>query len=511
MNTSKPATRGRPFAMRPCRVPNLTASTAAGSAVTTTVVAIMFAVAAQPAAAQKLDRNQVPPAAPAPVMKIPSWTRTRLANGAELVISVKKDLPLVSFNVGFIGGATSYEPADKTGLASFVAQMLSEGTTVRTADELSDAQQMLGTTITASIGPETGTIGFTALADRLPDAVALLADMMFHPRLPAAALERIRGRTLVSLQTGRDNPNVVAANVFRKVTYGDDHPYGRIATETSVNAITVDDIAAFHKAYFTPGHAVISVAGDVDPQAIKALVERTFAAWPAGGAVPDFSYPAPPPPKPRTIYLVDKPGAAQSVFQLGEAGPPRSTPDYYALQVLNMILGGLFQSRLNHDIREEKGYSYGVGSAFEYGRGPGAFRAGGGIVTPKSDSALILFMQHLRGAAGGEPFTADELSQGKSALVQSLPPTFSTVSGTRGAIAAIYLQGLAEDFYRTFAARVDAVTADEMVQAARKHIDVDDMNLVIVGDRSVIEEPLRKTGIAPIVRLTVDGKPVTTP
>lgn len=476
-------------------------------------VAAIAAAPTRPAAAQgnALDRNTVPAAGPAPTIRIPTWTKSRLANGAELVVSVKKDLPLVSFTVGFVGGTTTYEPAGKTGVASFTTQMLSEGTATKTADELSNAQQLLGINITAGVGLESGTIGFTALNDRLAPAVALLADMMLHPRFPAEALERIRGRTLVSLKAARDNPNAVATNVFKEVTYGDEHPYGRFQTDASIRAITLADITAFHDAYFTPGHAVITVVGDVQPAAVKSMLERAFAQWPAAGSKPTFDYPPAPERKARTIYLVDKPGAAQSVFQLGETGPNRYTPDYYALEVMNTILGGLFQSRLNHDIREEKGYSYGVASRFDFGRGPGAFRALGGIVTAKSDSALILFMQHLRGVQGSEPFTDDELTQGKNALVQSLPEIFSSVGGVRQAISGLYLDGLPENYYRVYAGKVNAVTKADLVRVARKYLDLEHLNLVIVGDRAAIEESLRKTGIAPIVHLTVDGKPVITP
>lgn len=512
MNARMCSTRRRGIAMR--------ASTRRAAGVATARFAVRAVAAAtliaglahaQGGTRAAFDRTVIPKPGAAPALRIPTWTRTRLANGAELVVSVKNQLPLVSFNVGFIGGTTSYEPAGKTGVASFTAQMLSEGTTTRTADELSNAQQLLGITITANVTQETGVLGFTALKDRLPAAVDLLVDMMLHPTLPAEALERIRGRTLVTLAQGRDNPNVVANNVFAKVTYGDQHPYGAVTTEASVKSITRDDVVAFHRAYYTPGHAVITVAGDVDPAAVKAMLEKAFAAWPAGGSKPDFQYPPVPAPKPRTIYLVDKPGAAQSVFALGEPGPDRQTPDYYALEVMNTILGGLFQSRLNHDIREEKGYSYGVGSSFAYGRGPGAFRAGGGIVTAKSDSALLLFMQHLRGVQGSEPFTDDELRQGKDALVQSLPQQFASVNGVRSAISGIYLRDLPENYYQTYAARVNAVTKDDLVRVAKKYIDLDVMNLVIVGDRAAIEDALRKTGIAPIVHLDADGKPVTTP
>jgi predicted Zn-dependent peptidase len=278
-----------------------------------------------------------------------------------------------------------------------------------------------------------------------------------------------------------------------------------------VKAITRDDIVAFHKAYYQPGRAVITVVGDVDPAKVKASVEKAFASWAPGGARPAFSYPPAPAPKTRAIYLVDKPNAAQSVFQLGHPGPDRYTSDYFALQVMNTLLGGFFQSRLNHNIREVKGYSYGVNSGYAYGRGPGAFRAGGGIVTAKTDSALIEFMKELNGVRGDVPFTDDEIKQGKESLIQSLPETFSSVNGIRTAAAGIYVQDLPEDYYQQYAARVNAVTRDDLVRVARKYIDVEHLNIVIVGDRAVIEGALRKTGIAPIVLLDVDGRPVVTP
>jgi zinc protease len=472
---------------------------------------LVASAAALPAQGAKLDRDKVPAPAPTPVTRIPSWTRVRLANGADLVVSVKKDLPLVAFTLSIVGGATTFETADKVGLANFTAQMLSEGTTTRSADDLSSAQQLLGTSINVAIGNEAGSIGFTALADRFDGALGLLADMMLNPKFPADALERIRGRSLVALQQSRDQPNAIAQNVFARVTYGDAHPYGRVITESTVRAITRDDVAAFHKAYFQPGHTVITVVGDVDPSQVKARVENALSAWAGGGSRPTFDYPLVPAPKARTIYLVDKPKAAQSVFQLGLPGPDRYTSDYFALQVMNTLLGGFFQSRLNHNIREVKGYSYGVNSAFAYGRGPGAFRAGGGIVTAKTDSALIEFMKELNGARGDMPFTDDEIRQGKESLIQSLPETFSSVNGIRSAAAGIYVQALPEDYYQQYAARVNGVTRDDLVRVAKKYIDIEHLNIIIVGDRAVIEQGLRKTGIAPLQQLDVDAKPVVVP
>ena len=453
----------------------------------------------------QLDRNLVPSPGKSPTLSVPAWTKTKLKSGAELVVVEKHDLPLVALTMSFIGGATSFEPADKLGVASLTAQMLSEGTSLRTADGLADDQQLLGTSIQASIGTEVGVVGFTSLSDRFQPALALLADMLLNSTFPDSSLERVRARTLVGLAEAKEQPNVMASRAFAKLLYGDDHPYGRVATERTVSAITRGDVLAFHRAYFRPGRAVIVVAGDVDPNAVRAQLEAALTAWEAGGNRPTFAYPAVPARRERTIYLVDKPMAAQSVFAIGVPGPARNTTDYYALQVMNNLLGGLFQSRLNHDIREVKGYSYGVASSFAYGRGPGAFRAGGGIVSAKSDSALILFMHHLRGVQGELPFTDDELTQGKESIFQSLPVRFSSVDGIVATVSNIYTQYLPETYYLDLPTKLVAVTRDDVVRVAKQYLDIDHLNIVIVGDRATIEGPLKATGIAPIRVLDADG------
>jgi predicted Zn-dependent peptidase len=295
------------------------------------------------------------------------------------------------------------------------------------------------------------------------------------------------------------------------VLYTAAHPYGRSITEESIKAITRDDIVAFDKAYFTPGHAIITVVGDVEPNAVKQMVERVLGPWNDGGTMPTFDYPPVPAPKPTTIYLVDKPGAAQSSFAIGLPGPSRDTPDYFALEVLNTMLGGMFQSRLNADIREQKGYSYGVGSVFAYGKGPGPFEAGGDVVTAKTDSALIEFMKQLKGIRGERPVTDEELKTAEDNLVQSLPQNFESVRSVNGSISALYLENLPQDYFQHYAANIRAVTKEDVTRVANKYIDVDHLAIVIVGDRKQIEAPLRATGIAPIVVLDLDGNPVATP
>ena len=471
----------------------------------------LAAQARQARQASKLDRAKVPEAGRSPELRVPAWTKTRLANGAEFVFSQKKGLPLVSVTINFLGGSLQFENPAKLGTAGFTAQMMSEGTTTRSGDDLSNAQQMLGTQIGVGVGQEGGSVGFTALTDKYEAALELAADMMLNPTFPAPALERLRQQRLVALTQAKDQPNAISGVVFSKVLYGDEHPYGRVVTEATVKAITRDDVVNFHREYFRPGRAIVTVVGDLDEARARAGFEKAFANWTAGGDRPAFNYPPAPAPKSTTIYLIDKPKSAQSVFAIGLPGPTRDTPDYYALSVMNTIVGGLFQSRLNHLIREVKGYSYGVNSGFAYGKGPGAFRAGGAIITAKTDSALIDFMNELRGAQGGKPFTEDEIRQGKDALVQSLPGRFASVNAASSAISSIYTLGLPESYFQEFSAKVNAVTSDDLVRVAKKYIDIDKLAITIVGDRAVIEEPLRKTGIAPIVYLDIEGKPLITP
>ncbi|MBI1874587.1 MAG: insulinase family protein [Acidobacteria bacterium] len=270
---------------------------------------------------------------------------------------------------------------------------------------------------------------------------------------------------------------------------------------------TRDEVVAFHTAYFRPGRAIVTVVGDITAATVKPTIDRALAAWAAGGEKPAFSYPPVPDRRPTTIYLVDKPGAAQSTFSLGHSGPPRTTADYFALQVMNRILGGQFQSRLNANIREEKGYSYGVNSAFSFGKGPGPFRAGGDIVSAKSDAALVEFMKELRGMGGSRPVTDEELTTAKDGMIQRLPDQFASVGATNGAITGLLVQGLPEDYYQQYAKNVSAVTRDDVLRVAKQYIDLDHLAIVIVGDRATIEAPLKATNIAPIAVLDIEGNP----
>lgn len=473
-------------------------------------VALMLAPLPLPAQ-QTLDRNQIPPPGKTPALHVPAWTRATLANGAELIVSEKHDLPLVSFSLTIMGGSCQYEPANRRGLAGITASMMSEGTKSRDGEALSNALQLLGTSVNVGIGTESGSMSFVSTAAKFGATLDILADMLLNSTFPADALERIRAQRLVALSQAKAQPGSIAARVFPRILYGAAHPYGQNVTEESYKAITRDDIVAFHKTYFQPGRVLIVVTGDVKPAAVKTTIDKALAAWPAGGAKPSFSYPALRAPGPATIYIVDKPGAAQSTFAIGNPGPPRDTPDFYAIQVMNIMLGGMFQSRLNANIREEKGYSYGVNSNFSFGHGPGPFRAGGDVQSAKTDAALVEFMKEFRGIMGSRPVTDEELTTAKDALVQRLPGMFASVTAINGAIASLWQQGLPDNYYQRYGAAVAAITKEDIMRVAKQYIDLNHIAILIVGDRAAIEGPLKATGFGPIAILDIEGNPLTHP
>ena len=473
------------------------------------VVLLTTAVGAQ----QTLDRAKVPLPGPAPQLRVPVWTKSKLANGADFMVAEKHDLPLVSCSITFMGGSDQIEPAAKRGLAGVTAAMMLEGTATKDGEALSNALQLLGTSVQTGIGGETGTIRFTATKAKFEPTLALLADILQHPTFPAAALERQRAQRLVALTQAKSQATAIAGTVFPRVLYGTGHPFGQATTEDTIKAITRDDLVALHQAYFTPGRALVTIVGDVSGPAAKASVEKALATWisaPGSAEKAVFAYPPAPQPKATSIYLVDRPGAAQSSVAIGIPGPPRNTPDYYALAVMNMMLGGHIQSRLSANIREEKGYSYGVRSSLDFGHGPGAFRAGGEIVGDKTDLALIEFMKELKGIQGAKPITDDELAMTKDALSQRLLGTFGSVNGIDTAITSIWLQGLPEDYYQQYAKKIAAITRDDVLRVAKQYVDLNHLAIVIVGDRKSIESGLKATGIAPIVLLDSTGAPAGT-
>ena len=329
-------------------------------------------------AGAQFDRKQLPPVGKPPELRVPVWTTSKLSNGAQLIVSQRKDLPLVSFTITFIGGSNQFEKADRRGTAAFTTAMLREGTKTRSGEQLALDLQLLGTSVNAGVGGESGSISFQSTTEKFQPTLEILVDMMLNSTFPAAALERLRAQRLVALAQANAQPGTIGNRVFSRVLYGAGHPYGQDANEATIKAVTREDVASFHKEYFQPGRAIITVVGDVDAASVKGAIEKALSAWSAGGEKPSFTYPATPPLRPAAIYLVDKPGAAQSVVNIGIARAATQYPR------LHGAAGDEFHPRRPLPVAAEREYPRGEGlqlrrelRILRTARAPGRFGPGG--------------------------------------------------------------------------------------------------------------------------------------
>ena len=448
-------------------------------------------------------RAQAPPPGPLPSFALPVAQTFRLANGLTVLYTERPGLPVVSANL-VIRSGSELNPLDRPGLAAFTAAMLTEGTTTRTALQVADDAAQLGVSITAGTTMDASSVATTALTRNFPAALALMADVVLHPAFPAEEAERQRNNRLGRIVNQRANPSIVVTNVTNAALFGSRHPYGfsELGTEASIKKITREDLAAFWKRTFIANNAALIVTGDVKGEALKSLVERTFGAWPSG-PIPRPASAVPARTSARLI-LVDTAGAQQSQVRTATIGAARSTPDYPRMQVLNEIVGGLFSSRINMNLREEHGYTYGAFSRFVYRNKPGPFIIGSGIRTDVTAPAIKEILKEVT-LVRQRGITADELTLGRESIVRSLPADFETSTGAASALSNIYLYDLGSNYYSKFPRDLAAVNRESVFGAARKYLVPEQMIIVVVGDRAKIEPELRKLNLGPIQYRDADG------
>jgi zinc protease len=448
-----------------------------------------------------VDRRVPPPVPPQPALRVPAAEMRRLSNGIRVAVLENHQLPIVDVHAIIEAPADMLDPAGKDGLTALTLRMLSEGTTTRSADALASAYADLGNRVSPT--------GFFTITRNVDPSLALMADQLMHPAFPQAALDRIKANTIAGLQRQQDDPDYLAGRVFESTVYGPHHPWARAETPRSVGAITRADLVTFHGTYVVPQNVTFVVAGDVTPAAAVAALERAFGGWHAVGKSGDVLAPPPKGPGPTTIYLYDRPDSPQSVLIAGQLGPPRSPLVFFPLQLGNTVLGGAFNSRLNLDLREQHGYTYGASSDFEFRRVPqvGTFEADADVATPKTDSALALLVADIKAIRAQKPVTDSELAFAKASEVRALPRAFATVEDIAGAAAHQLEERLPADYYSTLTARYEAVTLAETQAALRLHLDPTHLAIVVVGDRKAIEPGLKKAGIAPVVVVGLDGTP----
>src|ERR687886_2722666 len=318
---------------------------------------------------------------------------------------------------------------------------------------------------------------------------------------------------MAAFRQRRDNPEQIAGVVYSSLLYGPNHPYGHPLTgnEESLRAITNADVRKFYETYFRPNNSALVVVGDTTPDEIVPKLEAAFSKW-QQAHVPAVDVSAAPLQRDRTtIYLVDRPGSAQSVIQGGQVGVARSTTDYFPLLVMNTMLGGQFTSRVNLNLREDKGYTYGARTAFEYRRGAGPFVATAGVQTAVTKESVFEFLKELRGIRGERPVTQEELEFSKQAIIRGYPRTFETPEQLANRLTDLVLYNLPDDYFNNYIARVRAVTVADVNRVANRYLDPSRMAILVVGDRKVIEPGLRSlTDVGQtITYVDPEGRPAT--
>jgi len=454
------------------------------------------------------DRSSEPKPGPNPSFNPAPVERRKLSNGLEVLIAERHNLPIVGLSLVVKGGGTQV-PQGKEGLSSLTADLLTEGTTSRDSLQIAGELAELGASISGTGGPESSGLSLTTLARHLPKAMDLYTDILLHPSFPEKDLERLRTQRLAALLRQVDNPPVIANLVFPKLLYGETHPYGRPnnGTPKSVKGLNRADVVAFYQSLFVPNNSALIVIGDTTPDAIMPILESALKEWKPGSPVLR-TLPEAPSSKPVTVYLVDKPGSAQSILTVGQVGVARNTPDYFPLTIMNAILGGQFSSRINLNLREAKGYTYGARSSFAFNQGPGPFEAGAPVKTEDTRPALIELVKELTDITGPRPATPGELAFAKDRVVKGFPGRFETIPGVRAALAELVMYDLPSDYFTHYRGKVDAVTEADVHRVAAKYLDPNRMTILIVGDRAKVEPTLKDLPFAKVINiLDTEGNP----
>jgi zinc protease len=450
-------------------------------------------------------RREPPKPAAERTLRVPVPKSFKLANGLTVLFDDRQGLPVVSATLVVKTGSAA-NPIDKPGLASFTAAMLDEGTASRSALKIAEDVAQLGGSLSTGSAMDSMQVSIGSLSRTFPQMLDILADVVRRPSFPAAEVERQRASRLGQLAQQRDNPNVIASNVVAAALYGRAHPYGfpELGTEASTRAMTAADMRAFWQKNFVPNNAALVVAGRVTEAELRPMVDRAFRDWQPG--TPD----APRLPAPQTaqarLIIVDTPGAPQTQLRVAEIGAARSTPEYESLRVLNETLGGLFSSRINLNLREQHGYTYGARSGFTFWRTAGPFSVATGVRTDVTGPAVSEILKELARARDSD-VTSDELTLAKDALIRSLPANFETSSRVTGSTTNLFVYDLEPDYFVNLQRRYAAVGTPQVRAAAEKYIVPGNAIVIAVGDRQKIQPELEKLGIGPVEVWNADGVP----
>lgn len=450
---------------------------------------VLAVVLAAQAGAQDIDRSQRPATPPPPTFKFPKVTSHTLPNGLRLLVAEDHSLPLVAVRA-VIDVDSTMDPPGKEGLYALSMSAMREGTTTQSPDQLAERFADIGTTVTPT--------SFTTTSANLATGLALMGDMLMHPALDEAGVERRKALQAAFVRRQSQSGAWAPRHLFYATLYGATDGYVRslVPSEASINAVTRDDIVHFHDAYVRPQLTTVIVSGDMSDAAAVAAVTHVFSAWEGGSggapAVQESSVPA----RPTTIYLLDTPNA-QSYVYVGDAGPTRSSPDFAAAD----LMGAVVSNRMTETLRERHGFMYSGASGVTPRRVPlsSTFVGSAIIPTPKVDSALTEWLGMLRGVRGETPVTPQELEVARNSRIGLLPARTEGPDSVANRIAELVRENTPLDYYDRYVSRATALTPGDVVEAAKKYVDVDHLVIVVTGDRKVLEPALRAANLGPVV------------
>jgi zinc protease len=456
------------------------------------------------------DRSKLPqPGAPADT-KFPTLERATLSNGLKIVLAQRSAIPQVRFDLLLDAGFAADQGATP-GTASLAMAMLDEGTTSRTALQISEQLAQLGANLSTGSKLDASTVSLETLKEHLDASLAIYGDVILNPSFPRADFERLRKQRLAQIQQEKADPVGLALRVFPGLLYGPGHAYANpwtgTGTEQSTTKIKRDDLKRFHQAWFKPNHATLVVVGATTMTEIRPKLERAFAAWRPGDIPAKNIAKVDQQPQP-VVYLVDRPGSLQSLIIAGNVAPPKANPKEVSIQTMNGVLGSDFSSRVNMNLREDKHWAYGAYTFFRDARGQRPFVAYAPVQTDKTKEAIIELDKELRGIVKERPIQPDELSRSQASLTLTLPGSWETMSSLAAAIGDIVTFGLDDRYYDTFADSVRAQTVQSLTSAAAEVVHPDQLIWVVVGDRSKIEPGLRELKLGEIRLIDADGKRV---
>ena len=466
-------------------------------------LALASVIAGVAVSAQAPDRSKPPQTGRPPALKLPAIQKRQLSNGLPVWMVELHEVPVAQVNLVVLSGSAD-DPAGKFGVTSLMTAMLEEGAGSRSALEIADAVDFLGADLGTTSTFDASAIRLHVPIARLADALPVMADVVLRPTFPQEELNRLRQQRLTTLLQSRDDPATIVAQAFPRILYGPTHRYGTamMGTATTISAFTTADLRARYAAAFRPTSSTLIVVGDIVPDRVQSLLESTFGIWKAPGTDAPARLPAADQPAKREVFIVDKPGAPQSQIRIGSIGVPRSTADYFPIQVMNTVLGGSFASRLNMNLREKHGYTYGASSGFDMRASAGPFAAAAGVQTDKTSESLKEFFNELNGILQIVP--ADELARTKNYVSLRFPSGFESTGDISRRLEEMLIYHLPDDYFSKYVQNIEAVTAADVQRVAQKYIQPSRLAVVVVGDRKVIEPGIRALNLGTIKPVGID-------